>query len=943
MTTSDPNLAPAKTLLLFVHGFLGSEQSFETFPLDLATTVQTKHHLRNIEIRLFPCFDTKGDPTRAVNQLCNWLLLNAQAPEYSGVIVLGHSMGGIMAVDAFRRLYGLVEDVGGPAAAVGEKGSKPPERGSWLGGLGSWWPVGKKVDSSSSSSSGDAKQQEAAAAETASLVNATIAATPAGATTAPPTVESEVISDAMADTPHLPNPNEPTNRRKIPVNIISLITFDSPFFGLHTNVYTEAARSRATTAVSQYVPSIPVPHIPLHSAFQAIPQAVGAGVQAGTSAIGAVPQAASDAIRYSGRAVGSIPEAAQGLVGAIPSAMASLQGGATSGFQMGAQAVAALPGAASTGLQKGAQTVWALPGVTLQLGSSALAGLPHLFSRNSTTTVTTTHSEPSTADTTTTTADMVVASSTMSSYAVSNATAVAVPELPLDRTSDLMISTDDDTASIHSQMMRDETVLFAQAFAAAAAAVEESQHGSHSTTEEQDPTTLEEDPSFPSPTPTQTPTSASASAVGLLPLPPNTDWTPWVRLGLTGAAVAAGTYYSGGTLLAAPIVRRVAVAWALSHAEEARKHLQFLYILWGESTTSWTKRMEDIKGEVEAGHIGFRAFYIELPPEAVVAASGTKKDPKANDDVNLVEEIARAEKVGLMNGSAYAQPPVVDAMDVVSSSSVDDAMDVPTATTVPPVVVVDETNTPAPLPSTITDVDNDNSKHVAERTSRDRLDARLRQVTGGSTESCTSASSSGNPNSVTEETNKKVIAEQTSRDRLESRLRQVTGGSSSSSLSTGDLRVPGSSSVEGGNSRRASFHGVPKSAVAVALAEQLTQKRSRSVSPVSPTPPSSSSSSPPKTPPPPPKTAAAASLRTHLRTTTHHNISTPYRTFTRPPPQPFSHLFRPIASDCADEIQAHMNMFSRELNAGTYWGLVDAVAEEVERAVKRAEQQRVDM
>ncbi|KAI8925895.1 hypothetical protein BC831DRAFT_400617, partial [Entophlyctis helioformis] len=90
-----------KVLLLFVHGFLGSETSFSTFPLDLLSALRQSHRLLNLEARVLPRFETKGDPTRSVNLLYNWLVLNAAAPEYEAVIILAHSMGGLIAVDAF--------------------------------------------------------------------------------------------------------------------------------------------------------------------------------------------------------------------------------------------------------------------------------------------------------------------------------------------------------------------------------------------------------------------------------------------------------------------------------------------------------------------------------------------------------------------------------------------------------------------------------------------------------------------------------------------------------------------------------------------------------------------------------------------------------------------------------------------------------------------------
>jgi hypothetical protein len=93
---------------------------------------------------------------------------------------------------------------------------------------------------------------------------------------------------------------------------------------------------------------------------------------------------------------------------------------------------------------------------------------------------------------------------------------------------------------------------------------------------------------------------------------PAGSWTPWITVGIAGAAVAAGAYYSGGLSLAAPLVQRVAVAWALGHATEASKHLRFLYPLWGEAQKDWVLRVEILKGEVEKGRLNFRCFYIEV-------------------------------------------------------------------------------------------------------------------------------------------------------------------------------------------------------------------------------------------------------------------------------------------------------------------------------------------
>ncbi|KAJ3091560.1 hypothetical protein HK102_000099 [Quaeritorhiza haematococci] len=119
--TTLSSLSNKKVLVLFIHGFLGSEESFDQFPSDLLATLRNNpsasasrgtsigYGIRDIEARLYPRFDTKGDSQKALSTLTTWLELNACSPEYEGVVLIGHSMGGILAVDAFRRLSGFEE------------------------------------------------------------------------------------------------------------------------------------------------------------------------------------------------------------------------------------------------------------------------------------------------------------------------------------------------------------------------------------------------------------------------------------------------------------------------------------------------------------------------------------------------------------------------------------------------------------------------------------------------------------------------------------------------------------------------------------------------------------------------------------------------------------------------------------------------------------------
>ncbi|KAJ3144382.1 hypothetical protein HDU89_008551 [Geranomyces variabilis] len=879
-----PPLHPPKTMLLFVHGFLGSESSFEDFPLDLAARVRAAG-ARDMEVRIFPRFDTKGDPTRAVNQLCNWLMLNAAQPEYHGVIVLAHSMGGLMAVDAYRKLYGIWNEEEEEKLAKEEREKKAKEvkeekerkakeekekktklakekkeqkatstepavvvtvadaalqptpglaasetsepdaatdvtaeeaaatqsitqmgaanqPTSWLGAVGSWWST--KKDAPATTKTNTAEQQahpaaalatDAAALEDLKSVAAEMEPAPSGA---PPTTDpSAVVSDALAQQPSL--------RKTPPVRMIGIVTFDTPFFGLHTRVYTAAASTRAAAVVSQYVPPLPpmpaAPAVPFADALSAIPEAVGHGIQSGSKAAG-------DALRYGTRAVGSIPEAAHGIAAALPGAVAAMPGAATQGLQMGLQAVSALPGGALHLGSSALSSVSALPGGALHLGSSALssvAGLPAYWTSKAVA-APPAATEAATADATSLPPSGITVVETDED---DKATALSrkendAPALP-PRADEIPAGEPHQIPPRRASQdeMQDETVVFAAAVAAAAATVQESQ--SHSTPPAVDSTT---EPIFQStdlvllpPEKLDTPgdaSTASASAVGLHPIPSDSNWAPWVRLGLAGAAVAAGAYYSGGLVFAAPVVRRVAVAYALSHAEDARKHLQFLYPLWGAGSKVLARRLDDVAAEVGEGRLGFACFYAELP-----------------------------------------LPPVRD-------------------------------------------------------------------------------------------TTQQKAAEKTSSERLKTRLATLVGSNSSTTAPAADAATGIVATPPPAQPPRAAPNPVVlNSPVAAAFATQLAAARAAATTPPPPPPPAQTDKSAA------PTSSSAPSSTSPSSSSPQPPLPVPH-TFIALPPRAYAHMFRPVTIDASDEIHAHMNMFARDVNAGGYWGLVDRVAAEVAACLRRA-------
>ena len=70
-------------LIVYIHGFMGSEESFETFPSALEARLNRQISVQSLT---FPTFDTKGSNAQAVMKLVDWLLLNASTVEYKSVV-----------------------------------------------------------------------------------------------------------------------------------------------------------------------------------------------------------------------------------------------------------------------------------------------------------------------------------------------------------------------------------------------------------------------------------------------------------------------------------------------------------------------------------------------------------------------------------------------------------------------------------------------------------------------------------------------------------------------------------------------------------------------------------------------------------------------------------------------------------------------------------------
>ncbi|KAJ7092853.1 hypothetical protein B0H15DRAFT_832702 [Mycena belliarum] len=104
--------------LVYIHGFQGNDTSFQTFPTDLQQHLSAKipAHLNiKIQTSLYPTYKSRKPIALATQNFLGWLSTQPPGP----VILLAHSMGGLLAADAVtdasnsgsarsRRILGMV-------------------------------------------------------------------------------------------------------------------------------------------------------------------------------------------------------------------------------------------------------------------------------------------------------------------------------------------------------------------------------------------------------------------------------------------------------------------------------------------------------------------------------------------------------------------------------------------------------------------------------------------------------------------------------------------------------------------------------------------------------------------------------------------------------------------------------------------------------------------
>ncbi|KNC98969.1 uncharacterized protein SPPG_05925 [Spizellomyces punctatus DAOM BR117] len=228
-----------KVLLVFIHGFLGSEESFFGFPEHLVVALEKRHGFPTgkIETKMFPRYDTRGHNGQSVRKLMKWLEIYATTVRYECVILMAHSMGGLLAADAYQWMYALhkekveerLERADAQAKVDGATTNVSPTTATGTAGVSSWfgrWGRGNKK-------------------EDVTVVNLppTTAETATPLDTSPESFEQDGFEGT--------DEHSPDSGIRFLVNIRGIITFDSPFYGLHTNVITQAGTNKAYAIMTE--------------------------------------------------------------------------------------------------------------------------------------------------------------------------------------------------------------------------------------------------------------------------------------------------------------------------------------------------------------------------------------------------------------------------------------------------------------------------------------------------------------------------------------------------------------------------------------------------------------------------------------------------------------------------------------------------------------------
>ncbi|KAI6152183.1 hypothetical protein BKA82DRAFT_993642 [Pisolithus tinctorius] len=117
-----PDVPKDLLLIIFIHGFKGTDSTFGSFPSRLEHILTETMDNVAVECIVFPAYETKGELTAAVERFVDWLTtLTVQKEVAHGggagaakIVLCGHSMGGLLAADALCALIKSRPDEGAP-------------------------------------------------------------------------------------------------------------------------------------------------------------------------------------------------------------------------------------------------------------------------------------------------------------------------------------------------------------------------------------------------------------------------------------------------------------------------------------------------------------------------------------------------------------------------------------------------------------------------------------------------------------------------------------------------------------------------------------------------------------------------------------------------------------------------------------------------------------
>ena len=538
-------------------------------------------------------------------------------PEYEGVIILAHSMGGLIATDTFIKLFELKKTLQ-PSKVMGQNAKGPKEdseeKHHFCIAEADVDPQVLEKNNHSSSTPVDAPQESS---WYSSILN-TFWSSSSGASKDVP--EKVIVADqdtlnsfpvdqesVHSDKDPLENQsNQNTVLGETRVNIIAIICFDTPFFGLESTVFTKGATDYSADFVSSYAPA-------QHQ------ETINSGIKYGNAlaieTIKQIPQVTYSAasgfllpLTNPRRAAHIVKDGIVAGVTNTPQTLAS----AASVAGAAASSISNVISFSVTSLYTTTTKQDEQPSDTNKSETRAEQEIEPTEKKK--------ENQVSTQPTTTVpqTISSVVSVAGAAASSISNVISFSVTSLyttttkqddskPEKENKDPKVEEDKVVQQDTSDNEPNDVVI-----EKAVAVIEK-----EDAVIEKDDSAIEN--------------NDVVNRAELLPIPRDSNLSTWVSVGLTAAGLGLGVYYTGGLLAAGSIstlARGAALAYGIPAADEGRKYLQFLYPIWAESQQSLEDRVQFLLDQSANGSFFARCYYISIQVDATSGSSQETETPK---------------------------------------------------------------------------------------------------------------------------------------------------------------------------------------------------------------------------------------------------------------------------------------------------------------------------